>query len=383
MPTLDTVVAALEQRYDPAWAQSWDSVGLVCGDPQADVRRVHFAVDPVGSVGEEAITSGAQLLVTHHPLFLGGTESLAATTAKGRLVHRLITGGVGLYVAHTNADVASPGVNDALAAAVGLRDPRPLRGLPAGEVDKIVTFVPIDTTERVLDAMAAAGAGTVGDYTRCGYLGQGVGTFTPGPSSDPTIGAPGQVEHVTETRLETIAPRARRAAVIAALLSAHPYEEPAYDVTELAALPSAIGLGRIGALAEPTTLASFTAAVAGSLPRTAWGVRAAGDPDRSIRTVAVCGGSGSDLAGLAAAKGADVLLTADFKHHVTSEAVADHDIGLIDAAHWATEAPWLDQAAALLAADLTAAGITVDVTVSRIVTDPWTLHSHPHSHSHS
>jgi hypothetical protein len=282
-----------------------------------------------------------------------------------------------LYVAHTNADVAKPGVNDALASALGLRDTDPLSPLPHGSLDKIVTFVPVADAEAVLDALAVAGAGTVGDYTRCAYLGDGTGTFTPGVTTSPAIGEPGKVEHVKETRIETIAPRRLRSQVIRALLAAHPYEEPAYDVTELAAVPSGLGLGRYGELATPTTLGAFTADVAAALPATRWGVRGAGDADRPVRKVAVCGGSGGSLAETAARLGADVLVTSDLKHHATSEAVADLGIGLIDAAHWATEAPWLDDAAALLASDSAAAGTTVVTTVSPIVTDPWTVHSHP------
>jgi dinuclear metal center YbgI/SA1388 family protein len=376
MSAVSDVVALLSKRYDPGLAEAWDAVGLVCGDPAARVERVHFAIDPVEEVAEEAIGARAQLLVTHHPLYLGGTTSVAATSSKGRVVHRLIRAGVALYVAHTNADVAKPGVNDALASALGLRDTDPLSPLPHGGLDKIVTFVPADDAERLLDALAVAGAGTVGDYTRCGYLGEGTGTFTPGPTTSPAIGEPGKVEHVKETRLETIAPRRLRAQMIRALVATHPYEEPAYDVTELAAVPSGLGLGRVGQLAAPTTLGAFTAAVAASLPATRWGVRAAGDPGRPIRTVAVCGGSGGSLAASAARVGADVLVTSDLKHHSTAETVADLGIGLIDAAHWATEAPWLDEAAALLTADAAAAGTTVVTTVSRTVTDPWTVHSH-------
>jgi dinuclear metal center YbgI/SA1388 family protein len=279
---LAEIIDALALRYDPSWAESWDAVGLVCGDPSAEIRRVHFAIDPVEEVAEEAIAGGAQLLVTHHPLYLGGTTSVAATSPKGRVAHRLIGAGVGLYVAHTNADVANPGVNDALAAAIGLRETEVLSPL----------------------------------------------------RSEPS--------------------------------------EP----SERTGVPSGIGLGRIGQLAAATTLAAFIQAVAEVLPKTAWGVRGAGDPRRPIRTVAVCGGSGGDLAATAAAMGADALVTSDLKHHSTSEAVAELGIALVDAAHWATEAPWLDQAAALLADDLKSVGTTVETAVSRIVTDPWTTHSH-------
>src|SRR3954464_2880043 len=173
VPALADVVSELEGHYDPAWAEPWDAVGLVCGDPHADVRRALFAVDPVEVIVDEAIAGGVELLVTHHPLFLGGTTSVAATTAKGRVVHRLLTAGIALYVAHTNADVASPGVSDALGETLGLTDLRALRpglGVPQ---DKVVTFAPADAVDRLLDAMSEAGAGVIGDYTRCAYLDEG------------------------------------------------------------------------------------------------------------------------------------------------------------------------------------------------------------------
>jgi dinuclear metal center YbgI/SA1388 family protein len=366
--TVADVVAELEWRYDPRWAESWDAVGLVCGDPDAPVDRIHLALDPVLAVADEAVAAGAQLLVTHHPLYLGGTTSVAATTAKGRVVHRLVTSGVALYVAHTNADVADPGVSDALAAAVGLHDVGPLDPRPVDPVDKLITFVPAEAADRVLDALAAAGAGTIGDYTRCAFRTDGTGTFRAEAGARPAVGAVGEVTRVAEVRLEVVVPRTRRRDAVRALLDVHPYDEPAYDVVELAALPSTRGLGRVGDLAAPATLAEFTAHVARVLPATPAGVRAAGDPDRPVRRVAVCGGSGGDLAAVAARSGADVLVTADLKHHATSEAVADTGVALIDAGHWATEWPWLQQLAEELATTVATS------TVSTLVTDPWTVH---------
>ncbi len=377
MVRLADVLATLETHYDPRWAEPWDAVGLVCGDPDADVRRVHVAVDPVPAVVAEAVAAGAQLLVTHHPLFLGGTTTVAATSAKGRVVHSLISGGCALYVAHTNADVARPGVSDALAAAVGVRDAEPLDSRPDEAPDKIVTFAPADAVDPLLDAMSAAGAGSIGDYRRCAFLAEGTGTFEAGPGTDPAVGNPGERTRAPEVRIEMVSPRARRSAVVRALLATHPYEEPAWDVFELAAPARGRGLGRVGELPAPTTLAGLTAAVAATLPATAWGVRAAGDPRRPVRTVAVCGGSGGNLAAAAARAGADVLVTSDLKHHATSEVVEDGGVALVDAAHWATEWPWTLQVADLLGG--AQAGVspdTVDVTVSHLVTDPWTVHRH-------
>ena len=373
-PSLQEVISALERRYDPAWAEPWDAVGLVVGDPAAPVRRVLLAVDPVAAVVTEALAAGADLLVTHHPLLLTPVHGVPATTAKGQLVHRLIRAGVALYVAHTNADVADPGVSDALAAVFGLQEVRPLRRLDADPLDKLVTFVPHADADRVIDALAAAGAGAIGDYARCAWTTTGTGTFLPGDGAAPAIGEPGRIEVVPETRLEMVAPRAARHAVLAALRAAHPYEEPAYDVFQLAGLPGRRGLGRVGELPVAATLAEFTVAAARALPPTAWGVRAAGDPTRTIRRVAVCGGAGGDLVGAAAQAGADVLLTADLRHHPASEAVEEGGIALLDAAHWATEAPWLAAAAQQLRSDL---ADTVAVTVSTTKTDPWTMSERP------
>jgi dinuclear metal center YbgI/SA1388 family protein len=265
--TLGEVVVALQARYDPALAEPWDAVGLVCGDPAEPVRRVLFAVDPVSAVVDETLDAGAGLLVTHHPLLLTPVHGVPADDPKGRVVHRLVRAGAALFVAHTNADrAADGGVNDALAAAVGLRDAEPL---------------------------------------------------------------------------EPVAPGSRA------------------------------GLGRVGELAGPTSLAGFAAVVAGALPATAGGVRVAGDPARTVRRVAVCGGSGGSLVGAAAAAGADVLLTSDLRHHPVSEAAEAGGPALLDVAHWASEWPWLPVAARALAADL---GGRVEVAVSHRRTDPWTAH---------
>ena len=367
MTRLREVVSALEELWPPGWAEPWDAVGLVVGDPDAVVRRVLFAIDPVDAVVAEAAERDVDLLVTHHPLYLRGTTSVAATTPKGRLVHRLVSGRCGLFVAHTNADVASPGVSDALADAVGLVDTRPLAAAAADPLDKLVVFVPVDDADRVLDALATEGAGAVGDYERCAWRTTGEGTFRPLPGASPTIGVIGQIETVPEARLEVVLSRGRREAVVRALLAAHPYEQPAYDVMELATVPGSRGLGRVGRLPEPLTMDELTSRVASALPPTSWGVRAAGDPLKVIETLAVCGGAGDSLLGQAAC--ADAYLTSDLRHHVSAE--RPEGLGLLDAAHWATEWPWLAAAAVAVSE-----AIGVDTAVSTIVTDPWTLHEH-------
>ncbi len=372
MPTLGEVVAALHKRFPTGYAEDWDAVGLVCGDPDAQVGRIHFAVDPTPSVVDEALAAGANLLVVHHPLLLRPVSAVAATDWKGQVLHRLIRSDCALLTLHTNADSARPGVSDALAEALGLRRVQPLSpgGLP---LDKLVTFVPRADADAVLDALAAAGAGAIGDYDRCAFRVDGTGTFRPLSGAEPAIGSVGSISEVAETRLEMVLPRQSRAAVVAALRAAHPYEEVAFDLYEVASAPGSTGLGRVGDLAQPVTLAEFVQRVASALPPTAVGVRGAGDPQRLISRVAVCGGAGDSLIDAAARAGADVFVTADLRHHPTQEASL-RGLALVDATHWATEWLWLQGAADQLVADLSATGSTVEVHVSAMSTDPWSLH---------
>jgi dinuclear metal center YbgI/SA1388 family protein len=373
VPQLREVLDAMDEWYAPGWAESWDAVGLVCGDRDEDVSRVLLAVDAVPATVGEAVDRGAQLLITHHPLLLTGVHGVPADDPKGALVHRMIRNRVAHFVAHTNADVADPGVSDALAERLGLHDLRPVEA-QSDALDKLVVFVPVRDTDRLIDALSAAGAGEIGDYDRCAWTVEGSGTFRPGEGARPSIGRPGEIEVVAEARVEMVIPHALRTRVVSALRAAHPYEEPAFDVLPMAGVPTRRGTGRIGELEQAIPFGDFLAMAAKALPATSWGVRGAGDPARPVRTVAVCGGSGASYIDAARRAGADVYLTADLKHHPVVEAVLEvrgETMALVDAAHWATEAPWLDQVAARLRERF---GTTVVCEVSTQVTDPWNLH---------
>ncbi|MCW4355346.1 Nif3-like dinuclear metal center hexameric protein [Hoyosella sp. YIM 151337] len=369
--TVGDITRCLDLAYPPELAESWDSVGLVCGDPNERAAKVLFAVDATAAVVDEALDWGADLLVAHHPLLLRGVDRVGTDTPKGALIHRLIRGGCALFTAHTNADSADPGVSDALAAALGLRIEGPLAAQSQRSLDKWVVFIPGDDVRAVTNAMFAAGAGQIGDYSECGWSVTGTGQFRPGDAANPAIGSVGELERVTEDRYEMVVPRSRRAQVLAALRSAHPYEEPAFDVYELAEMPAPTGLGRIGRLAEPEPLSVFTQRVGISLPATAWGVRAAGDPDRMIERVAVCGGAGDSFLSLVAKLGVDAYVTADLRHHPADEHLRSGGPALIDVAHWASEFPWCDQAKAVVDREFATAAVETRVSDRR--TDPWTL----------
>jgi dinuclear metal center YbgI/SA1388 family protein len=368
MPALKDVMDLLHRWYPPATADSWDAVGLVYGYPGARVDKVMFAVDPTPAVAREAVDWGADLLVVHHPLFLKPVHGFAATTPKGRTLATLAGAECALLTAHTNADQADGGVSEAMALALGLTDLAPIVPAPGPDLDKLTVYIPAGDADRLREALAEAGAGRIGDYDHASFSTPGEGRFRPLEGANPTIGVTGRVEVVDEVRVEVVLQRSRRTAVVTAMLAAHPYEEPAYDVVELAdpgATPT--GTGRIGSVAE-TTLADFAAAVAAALPETAQGVRVAGDPRRPVRRVAVCGGAGDFLLDAVLGTDADVYVTSDLRHHPAAEFVEKDGPALVDVAHWSAEWTWLPVVEAKLRAAL---GDTVVTRVSTTRTDPW------------
>lgn len=237
---LADVIAVLDEAYPPGLAEPWDSVGLVCGDPDEPVESVTVAVDATPAVVDEVPAGG--LLLAHHPLLLRGVDTVAASTPKGALVHRLIRTGRSLFTAHTNADSASPGVSDALADALGLTVEAVLEpARPASDLDKWVIYVPGENADAVREAVFAAGAGHIGDYSHCSWSVTGIGQFLPHEGASPAVGSVGRVERVAEERVEVVAPARARAAVLAAMRAAHPYEEPAFDIFALLPRPATPG----------------------------------------------------------------------------------------------------------------------------------------------
>jgi dinuclear metal center YbgI/SA1388 family protein len=368
VPTLSDVVDLVHGWYPPDTADEHDAVGLVHGDPGQQVEKVLFAVDPTIDVAREAAAWGADLLVVHHPLFLRGVHGFAETTPKGRTLATLVRAGCALLTAHTNADRADPGVSDAMAQALGLTGLRPLR--PYGDpLDKLTVYVPLADADRVRAALSEAGAGRIGEYEAASFSSPGEGRFRPMEGASPTIGEVGQLEVVGEERVEVVVDRRRRAEVIGAMLAAHPYETPAWDVVALTdAGTAATGAGRVGDV-EPTTLNEFAAHVARALPQTARGVLVAGDPERVVRRVAVAGGAGDFLLDDALGADVDVFVTSDLRHHPATEFAEKGGPALVDVSHWAAEWTWLPQVEARLAEALD----TVETRVSTMCTDAWSF----------
>ncbi|WOP20295.1 Nif3-like dinuclear metal center hexameric protein [Raineyella sp. LH-20] len=373
MRTVGGIVALLESWFPPATAESWDRVGLVVGDRSRPVSRILCTVDVTLAVVEQAIVMGADLVVAHHPLLLRGVHAVDAADPKGAMVLRLAEYRIALWAGHTNADIATGGVGEALADAIGLVDQRPMVPRPAPGLDNLVTFVPPDHLDTLVGALSAAGAGRVGAYDSCHFAAPGTGSFRPLEGATPYVGTIGEVEHVAEVRVEMVLPRSRREAVVAALLDSHPYETPAWHIVETAPGPAEAGLGRVGRLDPGLTLAEFGQRIADAIPATAGGVRIGGDPQRAVHRVAVLAGAGDSLLEQARALGVDCYVTSDLRHHPAGEFLERTQLNpahpaLVDISHWAAEWTWLPVLADRLTTDLD----DVVVEISTLVTDPWT-----------
>jgi dinuclear metal center YbgI/SA1388 family protein len=359
--TVASIVDALGARAPWAKAAPWDPVGLQIGDPAAPVRTVALCHEVTEDVVDAVEDDPPGLLITYHPLLFRPTARLVAgATPTGRAL-RLARAGIALVVVHTNLDVADGGCADALAEALELEALRGFAPLRPADGRKLVTFVPEAAAPALLDALADAGAGRIGAYTHCSFSAPGTGTFFAGEGTDPQAGSRDKLNREPELRLEIALPPEREDAVVTALLEAHPYEEPAYDLYERRA--EAGLLGRIGVLQPELSLDALAARVATALGDPP--LRVAGDPERCVRSVAVLPGSGGDFVSAAADHGADCVVTGDIGHH-TARAALDRGLCLIDPGHVATERPGLER----LLARLASMGVEVR-SLLRLDPDPW------------
>jgi dinuclear metal center YbgI/SA1388 family protein len=328
---------ALDDQFPFAHRAEWDNVGILLGDPGSAVRAVAIALDATPAVLSALRRRPADLLVTHHPVVFSPLKSIRPDHPPSAAAYALLRMGVSVISAHTNADVAPRGVSHAMARRLGLRGIRPLiPGEPSSDSCKIVVFVPPAQADDVLSAAAEAGGARIGGYDRCSFRSAGTGTFRGAAGTEPFVGAPGREERVEEVRLETVAAGSLVPKVLRAIRDRHPYEEPAIDVIPLRGGSLGGGVGAVGDLPAPATLEEALEAVRLRL-RPAW-IKAAGPRRKTVRRVAVVGGSGAEFADAARDAGADLFITGDLKYHQALEAAAGAmpvaDIGHASGERW-------------------------------------------------
>lgn len=358
---ISELLERLGERVALDKAAGWDPVGLQIGDPNAPARKVGLCHEVTEAVTQAVLRDPVDLLLSYHPLLFRPLRALVLGPTPAGRAYRIARAGAALAVVHTAFDVCPGGGSDALAEALGLSDLRGFGPLYGPDTIKVATFLPASAADPVLDAVTAAGAGRIGNYTHCSYRSEGFGSFFAGAGTAPSTGASGKLNLEAEVRIEFPAPRSCEAAVLAALVAAHPYEEPAYDVYDRRG--DARMIGRIGRAPSGSTLAGFAERVRSALGNPP--LRVAGDPERAIDRVAVLPGAGGDFVSAAASRGAELLVTGDLGHHRAREAL-DLGLCLIDPGHAAGERPGLQR----LLAWLGELGVEVVSYLDRDP-DPW------------
>lgn len=335
MPNLQHVYDAIGRLAPWELAEEWDNSGLQVGQMSQSVRKVLLAVDLNRTVLEEGLRLGVDGFIVHHPFIFKPLKQIDQATPLGELLTPLIQNNLFVLSVHTNIDNAAEGLNHYLAKIFELQEIEIIEPLLLQESKdcKVVVFVPPAYLDRVREAMAASGAGLIGAYSHCSFSLEGSGTFIPDDQAHPAVGTVGCLETVAEQRLEMVAPKPRLSQVIQALLDQHPYEEPAFDIYPLHN-PSRHGLGRIGRLSRPLPLEELCSIVKTKLH--AGMLRVSGPPERIIKKLALCSGSGKSLLPKVLAMGADAYLTADLTYHDFGDAVAA-GLSLIDVGHYTSE----------------------------------------------
>ncbi len=370
LATVNKITSYLEELAPLSIALPGDPVGLQLGRPGAEVSRALVALDPDQSAVDEAASIGAELLVTHHPLFYHKLTSINESFPEGALVAGAIRNKLNIYSAHSNYDVSPQGVTYQLAKTMDLplENAVVLEAAGSEQLLKLVVFIPAGHEDNIRNALAAAGAGQIGRYSHCTFQTGGTGTFMPGEGTSPFIGTGGQLEKVDELRLETILPAARRAAVIEALNEAHPYEEAAYDLYPLELEGKAVGLGLLLDLPGPLSLQELLQKCRDRLDVN--NLRCWNAGKDSFKRIALCGGSGGSLIRHAAGLEADIFISGDFRYHDLKEAEG-HGLALIDAGHDATEKPGVDHLRQYLERKLQAGGYGTEVCLQTSAGAKW------------
>lgn len=333
MTTVSDIFNFLNEMAPVSLAEDYDNPGLLEGNPHCEVKKALISLDITPLTAEEAANGGAQLIISHHPIIFKPISSVLSEGSTAA-VWKLAQFSLSAICMHTNLDTANGGVNDALAAVLKLSNVSKLGSFKSRHYKKISVFVPMDYAEKVRGAMADAGAGKLGAYDGCAFEVQGKGYFRPLEGANPFIGKQGKYECVDEIRIEAVCAPDKVKKTVAAMLEAHPYEFPAYDVFDDEAISVDYGMGRIGLLSGAMSLKDFAEKVKSALSSACVKVV---DSGKTAHKIAVLGGSAdSELIKLAKNAGADTLVTGEMKHNLYYEAM-EAGINIVEAGHFSTE----------------------------------------------
>jgi len=322
----------LESHAPIQLQEDYDNSGLITGDKDAELTKVLVSLDCTEEIIEEAINSGCNLVISHHPILFRGIKRLTGQNYVERVLLMAIRNNISLYAIHTNLDnVLKTGVNSKIAEKLGLSGFKILEPMK-NKLAKLITYVPEDNASEVRTAIFNSGAGQIGQYDQCSFNSKGTGTFRGSINSNPFVGTPGEIHFEPEVKIESIFPLFLKNNIISALIKAHPYEEVAYDIQLLENEWTTTGAGIIGDFQEPIEVEEFLKLLKKSLNLN---VIKYTNYNKPIKKLAICGGSGSFLLKKAISSGADAFITSDFKYHEYFD--AEGKIMICDVGHFESE----------------------------------------------
>lgn len=331
MTKVKDVIHELEQFAPISFQESWDNSGLLVGNRSEKISSVLLTVDVTEAVIDEAINKKSNLIVAHHPIIFKGLKSLTGRNDIERSIIKAIKHDIAIYVMHTNLDVMEKGVSYKMAEKLALKNIKTL-DVTSAPLKKLVVFVPKTHEDTVRSAILEAGAGHIGNYDYCSYNSEGFGTYRAQEGSQPFKGEINQIHKEPEVRIETVFPSHLKSTIVQKMLSAHPYEEVAYDIYTLDQRSNEIGLGKIGELKEAMDEKAFLELLRKEF--NLQNLRHTPLLGKKIKKVAVCGGSGSFLI-QKAKRVADIYVSADIKYHEFFD--AENELIIADIGHFESE----------------------------------------------
>ncbi len=326
------VIKIIEDFAPPAIAESYDNVGLMVGDASMRVTGILLTLDVVEATIEEAIDNGINMIISHHPLIFSPLKSITGKNHIERIIVKAIKNNIAIFSAHTNADKTLGGVSYALAKELDLKHLKVLSP-ECGSLVKLVIYSPFDYSNDVRNALANAGAGTIGLYDSCSFSTVGEGRFRPHDTATPFVGITGSIHTEKEEKIEVIVQRHNLFSTITAVKRVHPYQEVTYEIFSVENRNEWIGLGMSGELEEAMYVEDFLMMVKERLSLNA--IRYSAPHKTLVKNIAVCGGSGSSLIKSAISKGADIFITGDLKYHDYLD--VDSNIIIADIGHFESE----------------------------------------------
>lgn len=329
---LKSLITELEKFAPLSYQESYDNCGLLTGNKEQEISGALLCLDCTEAIVDEAIQKKCNLIVAHHPIIFGGLKKLNGSNYIERTVIKAIQNNIAIYACHTNLDNVKLGVNKKIADKLGLINTQilsPKKSL----LKKLVTFVPSSHLENVRESLFNAGAGNIGNYDKCSFVLEGIGSFRGNENSNPFIGEKEKLSLEKESRLELIFEAINEYQIIAALKQHHPYEEVAFDIYQLENTYQNIGSGMIGELKDPISEIDFLENLK-SIFKVKF-IKHTPLLNKLIKKVSLCGGSGSFLLKNAIYSKSDIYISSDFKYHEFFD--AENQILIADIGHYETE----------------------------------------------